>query len=66
MTQHSAMSCEEPVIAVGLLDQCEAVRIDLQGPYQDLSGHLLPAGELHVDCRAGRARLQRRLARRSP
>ena len=53
MTQHSATSYEEPVIAVGLLDQCEAVCIHLQGPYKDLSGHLLPAGELHVDCRAG-------------
>ena len=53
MTQHSATSYEEPVIAVGLLDQCEAVRIHLQGPYQDLSGHLLPAGEIYVDCHAG-------------
>ena len=53
MIQHTATSNEEPVIAVGLLDQCEAVRIHLQGLYEDLSGHLLPAGELSVDCRTG-------------
>ena len=47
------MTSEEPAIAVGLLDKCEAARIDLHGPFLDLSGRLLSPGELHVECRTG-------------
>ncbi len=53
MTQQTATSHEEPEIAVGLLNQCEEVRIQLKRPYKDLSGRVLPAGELHVSCGDG-------------
>jgi stage II sporulation protein D len=53
MTQHSAPPYAEPVIAVGLLDECESVSVYLKGSYKDSSGHVLPAGELHAVCRAG-------------
>ena len=53
MTSYSTLQCEEPTIAVGLLDRCESARICLHGPYKDLSGSVVPAGELHVACRAG-------------
>lgn len=53
MTQNSAISYEEPVVAIGLLDHCDAACIHLKGHYRHLTGHLLAAGELHVDSRAG-------------
>jgi peptidoglycan hydrolase-like amidase len=41
------------VIAVGLLDRCESVRISLQGQYENLSGSVVSAGELYADCSSG-------------
>lgn len=48
----------EPVIGVGLLDRCAGTSISLDGPYQDDSGRVVPAGRLDVECRAGVLRCQ--------
>jgi stage II sporulation protein D len=58
VSRHFTTWHEEPAITVGLLDGCESVRICLHGRYQDLSGRVLSAGELHVDCGLGVVRCQ--------
>lgn len=58
MIHQAALPSDEPAIAVGLLDKCEAARIDLHGPFLDDSGRLLSPGELHVECRTGVLRCQ--------
>ncbi len=53
MTQLSATSQEEPIVAVGLLDRSSAACIQLKGHYKQHTGHQLAAGELRVNSRAG-------------